>query len=585
MPTLTQEEQMTPADPHDPFASVEPAPAAATPPQGQAAAWAQMAAALLPAGEAQLHAILDHIPAAIYILTTDHRYLFVNRYFEQDNQVTNAEISGLSVYDRFPPEAAATLAANEQQVLQRKTPMEFEEAVPRGAETRCYTTVKAPLLDAAGEPYALLGVSIDITARKRQEQNQQFLAALGHQLRLLSSRDAMLELLVERLGQYLQVAHCRINEIDLANRRFAVRKSWAPPQAGTPAGAPPGVSSYYPLAELAPPAILDELQSGRTVVVDNTATDPRTAPEVDNYRVHQNSAFIGVPLFHAGRWWATLSVRHTSERRWQPYETSLLEAACLQLHDLLDRVRAEESLRELNATLEQRVAARTADLERSNRDLDQFVYSASHDLKSPLRGIELLARWIQQDAGDALPPASQEHLARLRRRAQRMDRLLEDLLVYAHIGRSTGRLEEVATGDLVRSIGAELALPHGFTVAVADGMPTLQTARAPLAMVFRCLIENAARHHHDPARGLVRIAAQDLGAFVQFTVADDGPGIEPQYHARIFEVFQTLRPRDEVEGSGMGLAIARRAVEYHGGTIHVESSAAQGATFLFTWPQ
>lgn len=567
---------MTTADPHAPLNSVK---------LDEAAAWAQAAAALLPAGEVQLHAILDHIPAAIYILSPDHRYLFVNRYFEQDNQISNAEICGLSVYDRFPPEVAGGLAANEQLVLQHKTPLEFEEAVPRGTETRCYTTVKAPLLDAAGEPYALLGVSIDITARKRHEQDQQFLAALGHRLHLLSHSDAMLAALVASLGEYLQVAHCRINEIDLPNRRFTVRKSWANPQVGMAEVTAGVTGGFYPLAELAPPAILAELESGRPVVVHSTATDPRTAPVVDEYSAQQNSAFIGVPLYHQGRWWATLSVRHNSARTWQPYETALLEAASVQLHDLLDRVRAEESLRELNATLEQRVAARTAELERSNRDLDQFVYSASHDLKSPLRGIELLARWIQQDAGEALPPTSQEHLARLRRRAQRMDRLLEDLLVYAHIGRSTGRLEEVDTGALVRSIGAELDLPAGFVVAVDGDLPTIHTTRAPLATVFRCLIENAAKHHHDPGRGRVRIGAHDLGDFVQFTVADDGPGIEPQYHTRIFEVFQTLRPRDELEGSGMGLAIARRAVEYHGGTIHVASAPGRGAAFVFTWPR
>lgn len=579
--TLLQADWMTlsgPSDQSELLHSVEPNSASATAAVATAAA-ALAAANIFGAGEAQLHAILDHIPAAIYILTTDHRYLFVNRYFEEDNQVSGADICGLSVYDRFPPAAAAALAANEQQVLKNRTSMEFEESVQRGPETRWYTTVKTPLFDAAGEPSALLGVSIDITARKRQELDQHFLADLGHRLRLLNGSDAMLELLVESLGQYLQVAHCRINEIDLSNRRFAVRKSWSNPPASVS-----GSAEYYPLAELAPPEILDELQSGRTVVVDNTAADPRTSPVVDKYRAQQNSAFIGVPLFHQGRWWATLSVRHNSERRWQPHETALLEALSVQLHDLLDRVRAEESLRELNATLEERVAARTAELERSNRDLDQFVYSASHDLKSPLRGIDLLARWIEQDAGGALPPNSQEHLTKLRRRVQRMDRLLEDLLAYAHIGRRSGRPEVVDTGELVRSIGAELDLPQGFTVTVAAGMPTIRTVRAPLAMVFHCLLDNAAKHHHDPGRGSVHVAGRDLGICVEFTVTDDGPGIEPQYHVRIFEVFQTLRPRDELEGSGMGLAIARRAVEYAGGAIRVESPPGGGVTFHFTWP-
>jgi signal transduction histidine kinase len=245
---------------------------------------------------------------------------------------------------------------------------------------------------------------------------------------------------------------------------------------------------------------------------------------------------------------------------------------------------AESDLRQLNEHLEQRVALRTSELERSNRELDQFAYVASHDLKAPLRAIDQLARWISQDASEGLPAASQVHLTQLRGRIQRMERLLEDLLTYSRAGRHPHAPERIATGELVANILALLAPPPGFTIRVAEPLPTLVTARVPLETVLRNLLSNALKHHDHPQTGQVRIAASEQATRVEFTVTDDGPGIDPQYHARIFQMFQTLQPRDQVEGSGMGLAIVKKLVEYYGGTIQVDSRAGHGATFRFTWP-
>jgi PAS domain S-box-containing protein len=253
--------------------------------------------------------------------------------------------------------------------------------------------------------------------------------------------------------------------------------------------------------------------------------------------------------------------------------------------DITARRQAEEELRRLNLTLEERIAERTAELERSNRDLDQFAYVASHDLKAPLRGIDSLATWISEDAAEALPPASREHLGKLRARVGRMERLLEDLLTYSRIGRRDGQAETVETAALVSDIVDLLAVPVGFTVTIAPDLPVLYTPRAPLELVFRNLIGNAVKHHHQPATGHIWIAARDLGELVEFRIRDDGPGIAAQHHQRIFNMFQTLRPRDEVEGSGMGLAIVQRAVEYRQGAIWVESAPGEGAVFIFTWPK
>lgn len=254
------------------------------------------------------------------------------------------------------------------------------------------------------------------------------------------------------------------------------------------------------------------------------------------------------------------------------------------IEDISARKAAEEALQKLNATLEQRVQERTLELQRSNRDLDQFAYVASHDLRAPLRAISHLSSWIAEDSGHLLPAPSKEHLTKLRLRTKRMERLLEDLLTYSRVGRRDGMVEEVHCGTLIEEVMELLAPPPGFSVKTQGELPVLKTLRPPLEMIFRNLIANAIKHHGQPQVGEVRIGARILGDFVQFSVSDNGPGIDSQYHERIFSLFQTLRPRDEVEGSGMGLAVVKKTVEHYGGKVSVESECGQGAKFLFTWP-
>lgn len=223
------------------------------------------------------------------------------------------------------------------------------------------------------------------------------------------------------------------------------------------------------------------------------------------------------------------------------------------------------------------------ELERSNRDLDGFAYVASHDLRAPLRGIRNLVEWVDADVHATASPETLENLRLLHNRVDRLDMLLDSLLQYSRVGRGGDLPETIDTGKLVEAIVDYLAPPAAIQVTCEGSMPMVHARKAPLEQALRNLIANAVKHH-DRADGRITVAARDLGNLVEFRVTDDGPGISPQFHERIFQMFQTLRPRDHVEGSGMGLAIVKKAVEANGGTVGVESAPpTRGCTFVFTW--
>jgi signal transduction histidine kinase len=232
------------------------------------------------------------------------------------------------------------------------------------------------------------------------------------------------------------------------------------------------------------------------------------------------------------------------------------------------------------------VGANISQLESRNQELDQFAYVVSHDLKAPLRGIESASRWIEEDMGkDQLPPHVREFLGMMRQRVHRMEKLITGILDLARVGRTAQADETVFVRSLLRDVIDSLDLPKGFRVELPFFLPTLVTNVVQLQQVFTNLISNAFKYHDHPESGTVHIGCDDAGEFYLFSVADDGPGIDPEYHERIFVIFQTLTERDTLESTGVGLAIVKKIVERQGGRIGVKSAEGQGAKFVFTWPK
>jgi signal transduction histidine kinase len=240
-------------------------------------------------------------------------------------------------------------------------------------------------------------------------------------------------------------------------------------------------------------------------------------------------------------------------------------------------------LQMVNDTLSER-DRQAVELSRLNADLEEFAYIASHDLRTPLRAIGQLADWIRQDIQGTAGQETLENLQLMQQRTARLEMLIASLLSYARAGHAKAAVETVDLGDLVDEIVASIAPPFGFHVRFQNEAPVILTQRPPLDHVLRNLISNAIKHRDRP-EGEVVVSAQMTGGVVRFRVEDDGPGIAPEFHERIFAIFQTLQPRDDQEASGVGLSIVRKTVEQAGGKVWVESAPPRrGSAFLFTWP-
>ncbi|HEX8327339.1 MAG TPA: CHASE3 domain-containing protein [Hymenobacter sp.] len=237
------------------------------------------------------------------------------------------------------------------------------------------------------------------------------------------------------------------------------------------------------------------------------------------------------------------------------------------------------SLNRMTQTLDASFSA----LEKRNQELDQFAYVASHDLKAPLRGVTTIVRWIEDELAAEISPQLRTYLDQMKGRLGRLEDLINGLLAYARVGRTAQTPSQVNVQLLLSEV-AELVVPPDFTLRIGPDMPTFVTDRLGLQQVFTNLLSNAVKYHQRGA-GHLEVTCRDAGTLYEFRVQDDGPGIAPEYHQKIFLLFQTLRDRNTAESTGIGLSIVQKIIDEHHGTIRVESAPGQGAGFIFTWPK
>ena len=233
------------------------------------------------------------------------------------------------------------------------------------------------------------------------------------------------------------------------------------------------------------------------------------------------------------------------------------------------------SLNVMSAKLDKNIR----ELQHRNAELNKFAYVVSHDLKAPIRGIHNVIKWIEEDLAHELSPEMKRYLTIIPQRTQRMEALINGLLDYARISHKTP-FEPVNTNILVHEI-ADSIVPRNFKLEI-DSLPELFTERLKLEQVFTNLISNAVKYTPQD-NGHIKITCKEIPGHYQFSVKDNGIGIDPEYHDKIFEIFQTLREKNEKESTGVGLAIVKKIIDEQQEKITVKSQAGEGAEFTFTW--
>ncbi|HOO56755.1 MAG TPA: PAS domain S-box protein [bacterium] len=479
----------------------------------------------LRASEEKYKLLIENLPQKIFIYGTESTFSSCNENFARDLKINADEIAGKSVFDFFPKELADKYVADNLELLKSGESKSIEEEYVEDGKKYWVQTVKTPLRDEAGNISGILGIFWDITERKEAQD------------KLVTERNRLLAIL-DGIDDVIYVADPKTYELLHVNEAF--KKNWGEDVIGK--------ICYKVLQNRDEPCpfctndiIFSNEYSGSTYVWEFQNEITR-----DWYRCADKAI-----LWHDGR-----------------------------------MVRFELAGNITEIKMAQRMLEKaTQDLTRSNKELEQFAYVASHDLQEPLRMVSSYTQLLGRRYKDKLDNDANEFIEFAVDGATRMQRLINDLLAYSRVTTRGGPMEEIDTNTALAEALANLGALINETDAVItkDDMPRIPADYSQLVQVFQNLVGNAIKFKGDePPR--IHVSAELKDGRWEFSVSDNGIGIESEYKDRIFVIFQRLHAKSAYSGTGIGLALCKRIVERHGGKIWFESEPGKGSVFNFTLP-
>jgi len=523
----------------------------------------------LQASDRKYRTLLENLPQKIFLKDRNSVYLSCNQNYATDLTIKPEEIVGTTDYEFYPKEFAEKYRADDQRIMQSGQVETIEEKYLLHGQQVSVQTVKTPVKDDHGNVTGVLGIFWDVTERKKAEEERQQshdTQAVIDKLLSLSleniSLDDMLERAIDHITSIPWLALESKGAIFLVEDEPGVlvmkaQRGLATPLQTTCARVPFG-----------------RCICGRAALSGDVAFKDCVDEDHENsYGGIVQHGHYCVPIISAGRVLGVINMYVKQGHRRNEKEEDFLRAVAAVLAGIIERKQGEQKQAELLNKVES-----------ANKELTDFAYVVSHDLKAPLRGIKTLASWISTDYTDKLDQNGKEQMNLLSSRVERMHNLIDGILQYSRIGRVEEKKVVVNLNELVAEVIDMVAPPQNIAITVENELPIIEFERTRITQVFQNLLSNAVKYMDKP-EGQVRIGCAEEDGFWKFTVADNGPGIEEKYFEKIFQMFQTLAPRDEVESTGIGLTVAKKIVELYGGKIWVESKVGEGSTFLFTLPK
>lgn len=486
----------------------------------------------------ELETIIDNIPGLVYFTDIQNTILTVNKHFAQSYYTDKNILKGKRLTDLLSVSASEDYCSLLNTIIKEKHPRLFIEEISQNIlSKKWFSKSIIPVFDNENNVSGILGLSIDITEQKLVEAK-------------LSESEKRYQIIFENSPDpylIMEIDDGKILDCNKATEKILKRN-----KESIIGFSPDKFSPQYQ-------------QDGKNSSIASRIRISETISSgVNRFEwIHQNSDGIN--------FWVDVSLSVIS--------LNGRSALFVAWRDITEKKNHDAEILQIQKQLKQN----ENELKRSNVELEQFAFVASHDLRAPLRGIGNIISWLQEDLGPAINDESANHFKMLQSRLQRMNKLLDDLLEFARVGKGYGDGELINVKELVLDISDMQGINDRFTILCED-LPVFTTWRTPFRQVLHNLISNAVKHHDKPT-GIIKIAALENEDVYVFSVIDNGPGIPEQFHQRAFELFQTLRPRDEVEGSGMGLAIIKKIIETVQGAVSIHRASPRGTEIRFSWPK